>query len=92
MAESSDKYICGVFETRVVLGRISAINAGRAEKAIENLSGPDGEELERWQSGTRAELLQTFPDLLGDWAFDDADGVYATNPVHQVMFDRADQD
>ncbi len=85
-------YICGVFETRVVLGRISALNLKRAGEIIERLPGPEGEGLERWQSGTRAELLATFPELVGDWAFDDADKAYGINPLHQVSYDRPDLD
>lgn len=89
---SSEKYICGIYEATVILGRISGINEQRAEAMIENLEGPAGETLEQWQSGTRAELLATFPNVLGDWSFDDADAAYEANPTHQVMFDRADQD
>ncbi len=90
MADESAFYLCGVFGTRVVLGRVSQINRKRAENLVERLRGPEGEQLEKWQSGTRAELLATFPDLLGDWSFDDADRAYAANPLHQVQFDRVD--
>ncbi len=83
-------YICAVFETIVILGRISHINAKRAGHLVENLEGPDGEELVQWQTGSRAELLATFSELLGDWSFNRADDAYALNPLHQVQFERLD--
>lgn len=90
MADKESVYLCGVYETRVVLGRVSDLNKKRAEQLVERLQGPEGEQLDKWQSGTRAELLATFPDLLGDWSFDDADEAYRRNPLHQVQFDRVD--
>jgi hypothetical protein len=91
MADEGATYLCGIFESVVVLGRISSMNLPRAEELVERLPGPEGEELDRWASGTREELLATFPELLGAWAFDDADESYRLNPQHQVQFDRPDR-
>lgn len=90
MADDGSTYICGVFETRVVVGRVSQINLGRAVEAMKHRRRRDRERLEKYQTGTRAELLRTFPDLLGDWSFDEADQVYELNPIEQVEFERAD--
>lgn len=83
-------YICGVYESVVILGRISRMNLERAEELIERLPGPEGEDLDRFHAGTRAELLATFPELLGDWSFDEADEAYRRNPITQVQFARSD--
>ena len=85
-------YVCMVFETRVILGRVSHFNAKRVEQTLlaRHFRAPGGEQLERWQSGTRAELLATFPELLNAQVFDDADRDYSANPKHQVEFDRED--
>lgn len=83
-------YVVGVFESHVVVGRVSPLNAERAGKLIENLPGMDEEKLEAWQSGTRAEMLATFPALVGDWTFDDADAAYAVDPRRQVTYERPD--
>lgn len=83
-------YICGVYETQIILGRVSKMNLKRAEDLIANLPGPGGEILDRWHAGTQPELLATFPELLGDWSFDDADEAYRRNPQSQISFDRSD--
>ena len=90
MADEAAFYLCGVYETCVVLGRVSQINRKRSENLVERLRGPDGEQLDSWQSGTRDQLLATFPKLLGDWSFEQADDAYRKNPLHQVQFERAD--
>ncbi len=90
MSDSDGFYICAVFESVVIVGRLSEINRKRAETLVERLQGPQGEQLDKWQDGTRAELIATFPNLLGHWAFDDADEAYRKNPLHQVQFARAD--
>ncbi len=91
MADESALYVCGVYETCVVLGRISQMNKPRAEMLVQRLPGPDGEQLQTWQTGTRVRLLATFPKLLADDKFDDADEAYQVNPKHQVEFERTDQ-
>ena len=85
-------YVCMVFETRCILGRVSHFNAKRVEQTLlaQHFRAPGGERLERWQSGTRAELLATFPELLTEQVFDEADATYRINPKHQVEFDRED--
>ncbi len=88
--DPSSIYICGVFEFTVVIGRVSGTNRKRAGQLMETLKGPGNEELEQWQDGTRAELLATFPDVLGDWSFDRADDAYRLNPQHQISFERPD--
>lgn len=83
-------YLCGVFETRVLLARVSGINMDRAEAALQHRRRNDRERLEKFQTGTRAELLGTFPELLADWSFDEADRAYELNPLEQVEFERPD--
>ena len=78
MSDESGFYIAVIFDERVVVGRISQMNEKRAA------------DLEKWQTGTRAELLATFPEVLGGWAFDDADEAYRRNPKHQIEFERED--
>ncbi len=90
MVDDGSTYICGVFETRVVLGKVSRMNLGRAGDSMQHRRRRDRERLEQWQTGTRAELLGTFPALLGDWSFDEADRAYALNPTEQIEFERAD--
>lgn len=81
-------YVCVVFDDRVILGRISQMNAARAVDLLLHQSRPDTATLEKWQTGTRSELLATFPEILGGWAFDDADEAYRRNPKHQIEFER----
>ena len=85
-------YVCIVFETRAIVGRFSGLNAKRVEQTLlsKRYPGPGGEDMEAWQTGTRAELLATFPDLLSGSVFDSADAAYRINPKHQVEFDRED--
>lgn len=86
----ADFYICGVFETVVVLGRISPRNRDRAEIAMQQNEGPEGEKLEAFASGSREELMRIYPELLGDWSFAEADQAHRQNPKQQVIFGRAD--
>ncbi len=83
-------YIVGVFETHVVMGRVSELNLKRSGELMENLPGMEEEKLEGWQSGTREEMLLTFPHLLGDWAFEDADKAYQLDSRRQITFERPD--
>ncbi len=91
MAEPGATYICAIFETRVLLGRIGSMNLKRVEATIERLPGPEGELLDQWQTGTRAELQATFPEILeADQVWDDADETYRKNPQLQIEFERPD--
>lgn len=90
MADEHALYICGVYETRVILGRVSQLNQKRAETLIQRLPGPDGEQLHQWQCGTRVLIGDAFPQLIEDQDFDDADDAYQVNPKNQVEFDRRD--
>ncbi len=90
MADEHALYLCGVYETRVILGRVSQINQKRAETLIQRLPGPDGEQLHSWQCGTRVLIRDAFPELVADEDFEDADVAYEANPKHQVEFDRRD--
>ena len=85
-------YVCIIFETRAVIGRISSFNAKRVEQTLlaKHYPGPGNEDMEAWQTGTRAELLATFPNLLSESVFDSAEAAYRINPKHQVEFDRED--
>lgn len=89
--DESGFYICAIFEERVVLGRISRMNEKRAEDLLQHMARPDLAGLEKWQTGSRAELLSTFPAILGGWAFDDADEAYRRNPKHQIEWEREDE-
>ena len=91
-AEPSGLYVCMVFETRAILGRISHFNSKRVEQTLlaKHYPGPGGEVMEGWQTGSRRDLLATFPDLLSEQVFDEADRAYSINPKHQVEFDRED--
>lgn len=81
-------YLVALFATVVIVGRISWINLPRAEELVQRLPGPNGEDLEAWQSGTRAEMLETYPADVGDWTFDEADHAYEANPTAQIMYAR----
>lgn len=83
-------YICGVYETRVILGRISQINKKRAEVLMQRLPGPDGEQLHSWQCGVRTLIKGAFPKLVDDEDFEDADYAYEVNPKNQVEIERRD--
>lgn len=90
MSDETGFYVAVIFDERVVLGRISRMNEKRTEDLVQHIGRRDPDSLEKWQTGTRAELLATFPDLLGGWAFDDADEAYRRNPKHQIEFERTD--
>lgn len=81
-------YLVAIFVTKVIVARISWINLPRAEDLVQRLPGPNGEDLEAWQSGNRGEMLNTFPNDVGDWTFDEIDRVYEANPTAQIMYDR----
>jgi hypothetical protein len=81
-------YIVAIYESQVIIGRISWLNLPRAEDLVQRLKGPSGEDLQKWQTGSRAELLSTFPEECGDWSFDDADKAYEANPTAQIMYAR----
>jgi hypothetical protein len=88
--DESGFYIAVIFDERVVLGRISQMNEKRAADLVQHITRRESDSLEKWQTGTRAELLATFPEVLGGWAFDDADEAYRRNPKHQIEFERED--
>ena len=88
--DAGPSYILGLFETQVILGRVSWINKKRAEQLMQQLRGPARERLETWGSGSRDHLLGLFGDQIAGEHFDDADEAYARNPKAQVRFDRMD--
>lgn len=91
MSEPGATYLCAIYETRVVLGRVSGHNLKRAEFLIGRLPGIDGELLDKWQTGSQAELQATFPEILeSQQVFDDADDTYRKNPKLQIEFERPD--
>jgi len=90
-AQSAALYIVGIYEHTVLVGRISAMNKARAEEILQRRPGPDGEQLQEWQSGTRWELLGTYPELVAGWTFDRADEAYAVARTNQISYPRPDR-
>lgn len=81
-------YIVGLYETQVLVGRISRANLDRARSVLTNRPGPEGEIMEVWGSGTRAQLRKEFGPELDESDFDHADELYMANKTHQFIRDR----
>ncbi len=91
MADPGSVYICGLYETCGILGRVSSLNRKRAEATIQHRPGPEGEVLDKYATGTAEELLATFPDDLAESVFEDADDAYRRSAKLQVEFDRPER-
>lgn len=88
--QAAFRYLVGVFETVVIIGKIHSRNLARAEELMQRREGPGGEELDSFSSGTEAEILATYPGLVTAEDLREADQAYARNPLSQVQYDRRD--
>ncbi len=84
------EYVAMLFDSWVILGRFSKLNKDRITHTLnaDVFPGPDDEELESWQTGSREQLQATFPDDLPDDVFDQADAAYEKNPRNQIQYAR----
>lgn len=88
--QAAFRYVVGVFETLVIIGKIHIRNLERAELLMQQRRGPDGEELETYASGTEAEILAIYPKLVTREELRAADHAYSVNPQNQIQFPRPD--
>lgn len=82
------RYVVGVFETVVIVGKVHERNLARAEELMQRRQGPDGETLEEFSSGTAEEVLAAMPELITREILARAEHAYSINPQHQIQFDR----
>lgn len=82
-------YIVGVFETQLLVGRISRANCDRARITLTQRPGPSGELLEGSAYGTRTDILTALGEEIDPEDFEHADALYAANPTHQFLRDRS---
>ena len=86
------EYVAILFDSTVILGRFSTLNKDRVIATLhaDVYKSALGEDVNAWQTGTRDELLATFPDAIPADVFDQADDAYRANPQHQISFERID--